>query len=70
MDSKVQVVSHPPRFKGEKSKLWKLKIINFLKYYNIDILEFIEIGIPIYLVSLVRCYQEILGLKNRNTNIS
>jgi len=45
MDSKEQSINHPPLYKDEKFELWKLKMVDFLKYCNVDLLEVIEIEV-------------------------
>jgi len=46
MEIEGWVVNNPPLFKGEKYELWKLKIVTFLEFNNIELLEIIEVEIP------------------------
>jgi len=46
MDFEGQTVYHPSFFRGEIFELWKLKMIAFLEYYNIDLLEIIKTVFP------------------------
>jgi len=46
MEFKGQAINRPSMFKGEKYETWKLKMIIFLEYNCIDLLEVIENDIP------------------------
>jgi len=46
IDSEGHVINRPSFFKGEKIKLCKLKMMDFLEYCNGDLLKIIETDIP------------------------
>ena len=62
MEFETRTINMQPLFKGEKYKLWKVKMIDFLKYMDEDMSVIIEEGIS----SLLSSYGEFWNEHEKN----
>lgn len=70
MENKGQTINRPPLFKGIKFDNWKQRMIAFFKSYHIDMLEVVENGNYILMITIIMSFQDKDGLMNKSRDTS
>jgi len=46
MEGEEQVLNHPPLFKGQNYEMWKMRMMDFIEYNNMELINIMN-GIQI-----------------------